>query len=279
MLVQRGIPLVSLPITARLPRASGYLSLWYTLVRQELAVRYRGTLLGRIWPLLMPVLMLAVYGFVFGTVFQARWPGMAEDDHLAFAINLFAGLLVHGLLAESVGQSPSLMQRHSNFVRKVVFPLPVLVAVPLGTALYHMLFGLTLLLLVNGFWGTGWHASALVVPLVLLPFLLLLYGLALAFSALGVYLRDLSQVVTLLVVVALFTSPVFYPRDMVPQALAGIVDYNPISWPVEAARSALLHGVWPDPSGSVIYGGAALVVLALGSWIFFSLRRGFADVL
>ena len=107
---------------------SSYPHLWRTLVSQELAARYRGSLLGRAWPILLPLLMLAIYGFVFGVVFRSRWPGLAEDDHLGFTLNLFAGLLVHGMLAETVGEAPGLLLRHSNFVRKVVFPLPVLVA-------------------------------------------------------------------------------------------------------------------------------------------------------
>ena len=76
--------------------------LWRTLVAQDLAARYRGTLLGRAWPLVMPLVMLAVYGFVFGAVFRARWPGLAADDHLGFTLNLFVGLLVHGLLSEAL---------------------------------------------------------------------------------------------------------------------------------------------------------------------------------
>ena len=262
-----------------LSRSTGYVSLWRTLVGQDLAVRYRGTLLGRAWPLLMPLLMLGVYGFVFGVVFRARWPGLAEGDKLGFALNLFIGLLVHGLLAEAVGQSPSLMQRNSNFVRKMVFPLPVLVAVPLGAALFHAGLGLSLVLLINAVWGSGLHATALAVPLVLLPYMLLLYGLALVFAGLGVYLRDLAQVVSVVVVLALFTSTVFFPRSMVPPALSGVVGFNPITWPVEAMRDALLHGRWPVMGEWGMYALASVLVLALGWWAFAALRRGFADVL
>ena len=260
-------------------RAAGYISLWRTLVAQDLAVRYRGTLLGRVWPLLMPLLMLALYGFVFGVVFRARWPGLTEGDHLGFAVNLFIGLLVHGLLAETVGQAPSLMQRNSNFVRKMVFPLPVLVAVPLGTALFHTGLALVLVLGVNTFWGSGLHPTVLAVPVILLPYAVLLYGLALLFAGLGVYLRDLAQVVAVLVPLSLFTSTVFFPRDMVPAALAGVVDYNPISWPVGALRDTLLHGRWPAPDGLAMYSLAALAVLLVGWFAFRALRRGFADVL
>jgi len=266
-------------VSKSLSRGAGYLALWRTLVSQELAVRYRGTLLGRAWPFLLPLTMLAVYGFVFGAVFRARWPGLAEGDHLGFALNLFLGLLVHGLLAETVGQAPSLLQRNSNFVRKIVFPLPVLVAVPLGTALVHMLLGLFLVCGVNAVWGTGLHWQVIAVPVVLVPYLAMLYGIALAFAALGVYLRDLAQVASVLVTIALFTGAVLYPRSMVPPMLAGAVAANPISWPAEAMRQAVFHGHWPDPAAMAAYSFAALITLALGFALFRALRPGFADVL
>lgn len=258
---------------------SSHAHLWRTLVAQELATRYRGSLLGRAWPVLLPLLMLVIYGFVFGVVFRARWPGLAEDDHLGFTLNLFTGLLVHGMLGESVGQAPGLMLRNSNFVRKVVFPLPVLVAVPLGTALVHAALGLAIVLGVNAIWGNGLHASALATPLVLAPYLAMLMGLSLAFAALGVYVRDLGQIIGALVMVALFTSTVFFPREMVPEALSAVVGLNPISWPVEALRGALLRGQWPDPYLLAGYSAIAALVLGLGARCFARLRRGFADVL
>lgn len=255
------------------------LHLWRTLVAHELGARYRGSLLGRAWPLLLPLLMLAIYGFVFGVVFRARWPGLAEDDHLGFTLNLFTGLLVHGLLAESVGQAPGLMASNANFVRKVVFPLQLLPAVPLGVALVHTLAGLGLLLVVNAFWGSGLSASVLAVPLVLLPYLAMLLGLSRALAALGAYVHDLGQVIGAVVMVTLFTSTVFYPRELVPAALANVANLNPISWPVDALRGALLHGQWPSPWGWLCYSLAAALVLALGSACFRALRPGFADVL
>lgn len=262
-----------------LQQLSATVSLWRTLVSQDLTVRYRGTLLGRAWPVLMPLVMLAVYGFVFGAVFRARWPGLADDDHLGFTLNLFTGLLIHGLLAEAVAQAPGLMQRNSNFVRKMVFPLPVLVAVPLGAGLFHAVLGFGLLAIINGLFAGGWHLSVLALPVVLAPYLVLLYGLALAFAALGVYVRDLTQIAGVLVMMALFTGAVFFPLDMVPAPLAGVVKLNPISWPIEAARNCLLHGLWPDPVALAAYTLAALAVFGVGWWMFSLLRRGFADLL
>lgn len=264
------------PFTRRL---TAIVALWRTLVAQDFAVRYRGTLLGRVWPLLLPLLLLAIYGFVFGVVFRSRWPGLAEGDHLGFALNLFTGLLVHGLFAEAVGQSPTLFQRNSNFVRKMVFPLPVLVAVPLGAALVHAALGFVLLAVINAIGGSGLHAAALSVPAILAPYLVLLYGLALVFAALGVYVRDLGQVAGLIVMIVLFTGTVFFPVDMVPGALARIVRVNPISWPTDALRGALLRGDWPDPVAMAGYWLVALAVFWLGWRCFALLRRGFADLL
>lgn len=255
------------------------LHLWRTLVAQDLAVRYRGTLLGRAWPVLMPLVMLGVYGFVFGAVFRARWPGLAEGDHLGFTLNLFAGLLLHGMMGETVAAAPDLLLRNANFVRKVVFPLRVLVAVPLGSALVHATVGLGLLVAVNALFGTGVHASALALPVLLLPWIAMLFGLSLAMAALGVYIRDLSQIAGVLVMLVLFTGAVFFPREMVPPALAHVVDINPLTWPVAAVRGALLLGRWPDPAGFALYCAAAAVVLALGWVCFGKLRKGFADVL
>lgn len=260
-------------------RSAGHFALWRTLVQQDLAVKYRGTLLGRAWPLLMPLMMLAIYGFVFGAVFRARWPGLASDDHLGFALNLFLGLLVHGLLAEAVGQAPSLFHRNSNFVRKIVFPLPVLVAVPLGAALVHMVVGVLLVCAVNAIWGSGWQWQTLALPLVLTPYLLMLYGISLAFAALGVYLRDLAQIVSVLVMLVLFTGTVFYPRAMVPSVFAGVVDANPISWPTDALRALVLSGQLPEAMPLAGYTLTAAVVLMLGAFLFRALRPGFADVL
>ena len=260
-------------------RSAGYFALWRTLVQQDLAVKYRGTLLGRAWPLLMPLMMLAIYGFVFGAVFRARWPGLAEGDHLGFGLNLFLGLLVHGLLAEAVGQAPSLFQRNSNFVRKIVFPLPVLVAVPLGAALVHTVLGLLLVCIVNAIWGTGWQWQALALPLILTPYILMLYGISLAFAALGVYLRDLNQIVSVLVLLVLFTGTVFYPRTMVPSVFTGVVGANPISWPTDALRAAILSGQMPEALPLATYTLAAMLVLLLGALLFRALRPGFADVL
>src|SRR5690606_13019373 len=139
--------------------------------------------------------------------------------------------------------------------------------------------GFVLLLLVNGLFGSGWHLAAIAAPLVLLPYLFMLYGLALVFAARGVYIRAIGHITGALVMLALFTGAVFFPRRTVPGVLSSVVDVNPISWPIQALRDCILHGQWPAWSGWGLYMLVAAVVLAFGWWVFATLRRGFADVL
>ena len=253
--------------------------LWRTLTAQYMAARYRGTLLGRLWPVLLPMVMFATYAFVFGVIFRARWPGFAEGDMLGFSLNLFVGLLIHGLLGESLGQAPSLMQRNSNFVRKMVFPLPVLVAVPLGSAVIHGGIGLIIVCLLQSLFHAGPTLSMLSVPLILLPYLLMLFGLSLLVAALGVYFRDLAQIITVLVMMMLFTAPVFYPQEMAPAMLGKLLPLNPITWPVTTTRDAILHGQWPSLTGWLAYTFVSLVAAYVGAKVFAALKRGLADLI
>src|SRR5690606_41921058 len=113
---------------------------------------------------------------------------------------------------------------------------------PLGTALVHCLVGLGLVCVVAAAAGGGLHGSVAALPLVLLPYLALLYGLSLLLAALGVYVRDLSQITGVLVMLVLFTGAGFFPREVEPSVVSGLVDYNPLTWPVSAVREAILLG-------------------------------------
>jgi len=92
----------------------------FTLVRREVAARYRGAMLGNLWALFTPLFMLAVYTFIFSVVFKARWSG-GSDSRSEFALVLFAGLMVFNLFAECFNRAPRLILDNVNYVKKVVF--------------------------------------------------------------------------------------------------------------------------------------------------------------
>ncbi len=244
-----------------------------------MAGRYRGSLFGSLWSLMTPLLMLGVYTLVFGVVLPARWPGGADVGIGMVALRLFSGILMHGLLAESLNLAPTLVVSQPNYVNKVVFPLEVLGWIQLLSALTHLTIALALLLVANGLWGTGFAAAQLAVPLLVLPYAALLLGLTWLFAALGVYIRDLAQLVGPLVMVTMFLGPVFFPRSAMPEAIQPWLALNPITIPIEQLRMVVFEGRWPDWG---VLGGYAVVAVAIylfGLWTFASLKKGFADVI
>lgn len=258
----------------------GNRSLIVQLVKREIASRYKGSALGFSWTFLVPMFMLAVYTFVFSEVFKARWDvGSATESKGSFAIILFVGTIVLGFFNEVLSRSPLSVVAHSNFVKKVVFPLEVLPAVTVLVAGFNAIASACVLFLahlaLNGFL----HWTALLMPIVFVPLIVLSLGVAWGLSALGVYLRGLPQLTSLLAAVLMFLSPVFYPVSAVPPAFQKLLMLNPLTYVIEQARRAVIAGLMPDWIGLLVYSLGALIVAACGFVVFQKTRKGFADVL
>jgi lipopolysaccharide transport system permease protein len=235
-------------------------------------------MLGVFWSFLNPLLMLAVYTFVFAEVFGLRW-SQTSTNRMEFAIVLFAGLLVFGVFSECVSRAPGLVVANPNYVKKVVFPLQIFTWVTVFTALFHFCIGLLVLLSAILFVQGGIPPTALLLPLVLLPFLLFCAGLTWFLSALGVYVRDIGQVVGVAISAMMFLSPLFYPVSAVPAAYRPVLYLNPLTFPIEQVRGVLVWGKAPDWPLLSVYMGCCLLVALAGLGWFNRTRRGFADVL
>ena len=249
------------------------------LARREITGRYRGSLFGSLWSLITPVLMLAVYTLVFGVVLATRWPGGQDEGIGMVALRLLAGTLLHGLLADSLSRAPALVISQPNYVNKVVFPLEVLGWVSLLSSLFHMTIALALLLVVNGVWGSGFALAQISMPLVLLPYALLMLGVTWLFASFGVYVRDLAQLVGPLIMMTMFLGPIFFPRSAMPLAMQPWLALNPVTIPIEQSRAAIFDGLWPDWAALAEYSLVAILVYLLGLWVFATLKKGFADVI
>lgn len=268
------------PTTSSLLLVHKQLPLLLPLIRREITGRYRGSALGMVWSLLTPLFMLGVYTFVFGQVFKARWAGANPDASMGeFAVTLFAGLIIFQLFAEVVTRAPGLILANQNYVKKIVFPLELLVPVALGGALFHA--GVSLLVLIvfmlpiHG--GVPW--TALLLPLVLVPYCLSILGLSWFLASLGTYVRDIGQVLGTLVTALMFLSPIFFPLSALPEWIQPWLMLNPVALPVEEARNLLIFGKLPDFTALAIYAMVSLLVAVLGYQFFQKTRKGFADVL
>lgn len=248
------------------------------LVKREVIGRYRGSFMGILWSFFNPIFMLAVYTFVFSFVFKARW-GAGSDSKLEFALVLFSGLMVFNLFAECINRAPSLILSNVNYVKKVVFPLEILPWVSLGASLFHALISLFVWLLAYiAFFGAP-HLSMVLLPLVVLPLVLLIMGLTWILASLGVFLRDVAQIIGLLTTALMFMSPIFYPATALPEEYRNVLYANPLTLIIEQTRDVLFWGKWLDTMSLMVF----FFLSALTAWAGFAwfqkTRKGFADVL
>lgn len=254
-------------------------SLIWQLLKRDVQARYRGSVLGLLWSLVTPIVMLSIYTFVFQTVFKSRWSDSNGETTLSFAIILFLGLSIHGILAEILTKSPSLIVSNQNFVKKIVFPLDILSWVTLLSGLFTFLISFGLLLALILIELKSMPSTVLLVPVILLPYCILLLGISWILAALGVYLRDIQQITGTLATLLLFLSPVFYSINVLPQKFQFFIWLNPLSYIVESCRAVLIYGKLPDFVGLAIYSIVSLLVAYLGFYFFSKVKPGFADVI
>ena len=271
------IDLVSGSIHSFIPYRSR--SLLWQFARREVLGRYRGSVLGLTWSFLTPLLMLGVYSFVFVGVFRASWPGAASGGGLEFALQIFAGLLVFNLFAEVASKAPNLIVEQPNLVKKVIFPVELLIWVTVLSGLFHLLISVASLLVVLLVARGGLPVTALALPLVLLPFLPFLLGLGWFLSALGVFVRDVGQVMTMVVSLIMFMSPVFYSLTTLDARWQFWMRLNPLTLIIEQVRLVVLQGQWPAWEALALYAFLSCVFAVAGAAFFQSTRSGFADVL
>lgn len=252
-------------------------SLLWALVVRDIQSRYRGTLLGFLWAMVYPLMMLAVYAFVFGGIFNARWgnDGSMKD----FVLMLYCGLIVHAVFSETLTRSPAAIVSNPSYVKKVVFPLELLPISHLCSAVFNALIGLGLLCLFVLVQHQSIPLTAAYVPLVFMPLLLLTLGLAWSLAAIGVFFRDVGQMIGVIMSVLLFLSPVFYPASSAPALAQRLIYLNPLTYPIEELRAVLIVGNHPDWSYWLTYLCASIVLATGGLWVFQISRPAFADVI
>lgn len=275
------------PVSAS--RALNPLRLWSDLWRhrdlirqftvREVRQKYRGTQLGLLWAVLQPVMTLAVFTFIFNVVFDVSWPA-GDSSRAAFVVTVFTGMMVFALFSETVSAAPTLILSRPNLVTKAVFPLEVLICSSVGAALFVALISTVLIVIATAILIGKLYWTALLIPVVVLPVVLLSLGLGWFLASLGVFLRDIRPIVAILVTQVLyFMTPIFYPIERVPAAFREYLRWNPMTQIVQDARRVLVWGRLPDWQGWALVLLLSIVVMQLGYAWFLKSRRGFADVL
>jgi lipopolysaccharide transport system permease protein len=248
-----------------------------SLTRRELAARYKGSVLGIVWAILTPVVMIAIFTFIFAGIFHARFgeSGSAWD----YALYLFCGLLPWTAFQESLQLSSGTIVSHANLVKRVVFPLETLPVAQTLAALATQMFG-TLALLVAALLIRGQlQATLLWLPALVVPQLLATLGAAWLLASLGVFLRDIVQGITLLLMAWMYLTPIIYPESLVPAPYSPFIKANPFTALVASYRRIMLEGSMPDWTGMAYFTVFALILFIFGYWWFARTRKNFADVI
>lgn len=254
-------------------------SLILNMTRREIKKKYQGTFLGLAWSFISPLLMLSVYTFVFAVVFKSRWSTNGEESRIDFAITLFAGLIVFGIFSESLNQSSGLIISNANYVKRVIFPLEIFSLVSVASILFNAAMSLLVLLLMQLIFKSSLPFTVIFSPLVVLPVVLLSLGVSWFFSAIGVYIRDIGQILGFLTTILFFTSAIFFPISALPENYQRLLKLNPFVLLIEQSRKVLIYGQPPDWGTLVILLAVSSLVAWIGYWWFQKTRKGFADVL
>src|ERR1044072_3386596 len=248
----------------------------FSFAKRELLGRYKGSALGIAWAVLTPVVMIAIFTFIFAGIFGARFG--ANDSHWDYALYLFCGLLPWSMFQESVQQSATTIVVNSNLVKRVVFPLEALPAAQVFAALGNQLFATIALLIASVVIRQRLEVTGLWLPALLIPQLLFTLGAAWLVASLGVFLRDITQGIMLLLMAWMYLTPIISPEAIIPEHFRPFINPNPSPSPLPSYRHIFLDGSLPDWRGLAYFTAFALVIFLFGYWWFARTRKSFADV-
>jgi lipopolysaccharide transport system permease protein len=241
------------------------------LVRKDFDIRYAGSVLGVLWTQIYPLLLLAVYTFVFSTIFHSAIPN--------FPLFLFVGIAIYQFFSTAMQLATGSILNNANLVVRVGFPREL---VTLSVVLISMVdfAASSLIMLIGAVWyGIAPSWSWVALPGLVLLLSLVCAGTGLALATAAVYLRDVRFFVEVLILLLLFLTPVFYSETAVPESVAWFVNINPLATTIAAYRHAFLDGVWPSMGTWLTLTAAAILAVVIGIEVFDRGQRGFADAL
>jgi len=261
---------------ADIKKLFSYRELLVSLTRKELKVKYRGSVLGFFWSLLNPILTMLVYSFVFSIVLRG---GVKE-----FAIFLICALLPFNFLSNSVNYGTGSIISNSNLVNKIYFPREILPLSIVFSNLVNFFFELIAIFIVLAFMGYKFYLFLYILPVLIFIQFFLVVGMTLLVSALNVLFRDLQHLITIVMMVWFFGTPIIYPLSMVPERFQPFIKFiNPMTIYAAYYRNIFYYVKYPDGAGfpsvleTVAAVGITLLIFFIGYFVFKKLEPRFAE--
>ena len=249
----------------------------YQLVRRDFEQRFVGSAAGWLWGLIHPVVMLLSWVFVFQWCLHTKLP--ANEVTQNYSLFLFCGFLPWMLFQETVQRSATALLDHANLIKKTVFPAEIVpVSIFLSSLLNHLL-ALGLVLLVIGVYVGHFSMWMFSLPIYMVLIGLFAVGIGWIVSSLQVYLRDTAQVLSVVMTLWFWITPIFIDEQLFPEPVRFLLRLNPLAFVVRAYRDRLLSYRYPSLTELAILTGYAVAAFMIGGLFFRHLKRGFADVL
>jgi lipopolysaccharide transport system permease protein len=249
-----------------------------SMARRDILARYRGSFGDVFWTVLNPLLLMATYFFVFGIILQTRFG--PDQSRTGFALYFLAGMLPWLAFSEPVGRAAYVILEHRNFVKKLVFPLDTLPVNQVVSGLVTELFGAAVFVVGLLVVRHTLPATVLWLPVLVIPQMLFTLGICWFLAALGVYMRDLGQIMALVLTLWFFVTPICYPESTrLSPAISAVMRQNPLYILVRLYREIFLEARAPELYPLAKLWVIALVLFFLGHVWFYRLRKSFADVI
>lgn len=251
-------------------------SLIWRFVVRDLQARYRGSIGGGVWSVVQPLILLVLFNFVFAEILKVRLG--PEVGIASFPLFLFCGILPWQALQESLVRSASTLLEHSSLIKRTLFPVEVLPVTLAASGIVTQMIGTAILVAALLLTGHGLGVAALALPILVALQFVLMVGLGWILASLNVFVRDIGQVLGLILTLWVFLTPIFYPPSLYPERFAFLVALNPLALLVEGYRDILLRGVIPPVATFLTLGFLGAATYMAGHWVFARLRPGFPDV-
>ena len=253
----------------------------YNLALRQFLQRYRGSFFGVLWPFLAAAIQMAIYAFIFTMIFGGSWHQggtVSVNDNLPVWVIRFAGMIIYFFCSEIIGAAPTMVLSVPNYVKKVRFPLVVLPVVQVLVSITTTIVFIIVLITVLAFTGTiQWQI--ILTPLLIIQASFWCLGLSWILSSVGVFIRDLQQLVPFFLQIMLFLTPILYPISTVRENWQIFVIINPLAFIIDTFRNLALWGIMPSWGTFTAWTAGSVLFAWLGLFIFQRLRNSFADVM
>lgn len=267
---------------ARESSLSSMLNLWgkrhliSLMVHRDFMGRYKGSLLGALWPLLNPLGHMFLYTFLFNVILQVRFGQSANSGD--FALYLMSGFLPWTAMAESVASSTTKVLELPNLVKRCVFPLETLPLIVVISSFLSGSIALVLLVIFAGIRQHGIHPTIAFVPLILIPHFMFTAGVSWFLGSLGVFIRDCRHFIALGLSAWMYMTPILYPPERMPAHLQFLLWINPMAGIITDYRRVIIEGQMPNWTSFAVYTLVSMAVCFAGFHFFHKTKRSFADV-